>query len=342
MLLFSSLIHRGGLSLSFVVIEVVLLLIASGICSGLNIAVMSLDINDLKRKAKLGNKQAKKVLPLRAKTHLTLAAILLTNIAAVSATTLALDQRLSGWLAGVLATLLIVIIGEVLPQALFAKNPLVWSSRFAPVLKAMVYITYIVSKPLETLLNRLFPDEKVKLQSRHELGLLINEHLIDDSSELDENEIEIMRGALSLSEKKVKDIMTDVKDTYWLSTTDELRDLKIDEIKAKGFSRIPVFNKELSICYGVLLMKELVDIDFDENSYKVEDMTLHPVQLVGSKTALDTLFRKFITAGSHLIPVEKDDRIIGIVTIEDLIEEIFGQEIEDETDRQKRLSKDRV
>jgi CBS domain containing-hemolysin-like protein len=52
-------------------------------------------------------------------------------------------------------------------------------------------------------------------------------------------------------------------------------------------------------------------------------------------TALDTMFRKFISARSHLIPVEKDDHIIGIVTIEDLIEEIIGHEIEDESDRQR-------
>jgi CBS domain containing-hemolysin-like protein len=53
-------------------------------------------------------------------------------------------------------------------------------------------------------------------------------------------------------------------------------------------------------------------------------------------TALDTLFRKFINGGTHLFPVERDDRIIGIVTIEDLLEEIVGHEIEDETDRKRR------
>jgi CBS domain containing-hemolysin-like protein len=56
---------------------------------------------------------------------------------------------------------------------------------------------------------------------------------------------------------------------------------------------------------------------------------------VGSMTALDTMFRRFINAGTHLIPIEKDDQIVGIVTIEDLLEEIVGREIEDETDRQK-------
>ena len=69
-----------------------------------------------------------------------------------------------------------------------------------------------------------------------------------------------------------------------------------------------------------------------------EDIPLHPTQLVGSMTALDTMFRKFINAGAHMIPVEKDDEIIGIATIEDLLEEIIGHEIEDETDRHRRLA----
>lgn len=320
-------------------IEVILLVLTSATCSGLNIAVMSLDIGDLRRKAKLGNRQAKRVLPLRQRTHLTLASILLTNVAAISATSLVLNQRLIGWVAGLVSTLLIVIFGEVMPQALFLKNPLAWSSFFAPFLKLIIFITYVVSWPLQQLLDKLFPRQRAKLQSRHELGLLITEHLTDESSELDEDEIEIMRGALSLSEKRVRDIMTDIRHTYWLPPDTLLDDTKIDEIKAQGFSRIPIFNQALTKCYGVLLMKDLVDIDFDDHSYRLDDMTLYPAQLVGSMTALDTMFRKFISAGTHLIPIEKDDQIIGIATIEDLLEEIVGHEIEDETDRQRQLVK---
>jgi CBS domain containing-hemolysin-like protein len=170
------------------------------------------------------------------------------------------------------------------------------------------------------------------------LGLLITEHLADGSSELDEDEVEIMRGALQLSEKRVRDIMTDIRHTYWITPDTKLSSEKIDEIKEKGFSRIPVFNTKLTKCYGLLLMKDLVDIDFDEHAYRPEEIPLHPAQLVGSMTALDTMFRKFISAGTHLVPVEKDDEIIGIVTIEDLLEEIIGHEIEDETDRQRHKS----
>ena len=316
-------------------LEVLLLVGASAICSGLNIALMSLDMRDLRRKAKLGNRAAKKMLPLRQNVHLTLGSILLTNVAAVSATSLVLEHEFNGWIAGLLSTLLIVIFGEIMPQALFGKDPLTWSARFAPVLQFMRVVTYPISKPLQLLLDKLFPRQRSRLQSRQELGLLITEHLADKSSELDDDEVEIMRGALSLSEKRVRDIMTDIRHTYWFTPDTILDGAKIDEIKANGYSRMPVFNRQLTKCYGILLVKDLLDIDFEDHPHRVDDMPLHPVQLVGSMTALDTMFRKFINAGTHLIPIERDDHIIGIVTIEDLIEEILGHEIEDETDRLK-------
>jgi len=322
-------------STTLVFVIVLILICFSAVCSGLNVALMSLDIKDLQRKAKLGNIQAKQVLPLRRTTHLSLAAILLTNVAAVSATSLVLESALYGLLAGVVATLLTVIFGEILPQALFSQKPLFYVAKLRYLLRTMIVITYVVSKPLQLLLDKLFSHEGARLQTRHELGIMISEHMGHEESELDDDEVEIIRGALQLSEKKVRDIMQPIKLVFWLTPDTILTDEKIDEIKAAGRSRIPVFNRDHSQCYGVLLMKELVDIDFDEKPYRVDDLTLHPVRLVGSKTALDTMLRKFIATGTHLIPVEKDDKIIGIVTIEDLIEEIVGQEIEDETDRQR-------
>src|SRR5476651_2534002 len=149
--LLSGFATTGHVNSTWIVVEVIILIGFSAVCSGLNIAIMSLDLSDLRRKAKLGNRQASRVLPLRLHTHLTLASILLTNVAAVSATSLVLDQRLNGWLAGLLGTLLIVVFGEVMPQALFAKNPLAWSSTFAPLLNAMIFVTYVVSKPLQLL-----------------------------------------------------------------------------------------------------------------------------------------------------------------------------------------------
>lgn len=294
---------------------------------------MSLNLDDLRRKTKLGNEYAKRVYPFRQNTHLTLAAILLTNVAAVSSTSIFLESVTYGVVAAILTTLIMVIFGEILPQAYFAPRALRFMARLTPMLRVMIIITYPISKPIQILLDRLFTQHKTPLHSRNELGILITEHLGQQESELDEDEVEIIRGALQLSEKQVNDIMLPLKSVYWLTLNTELTPDRIDELKAHGRSRIPIFNRNLTRCNGILLMKDLVDIDFDDNRVFVSDLDLHPVQMVGSRTALDTLLRKFINSGTHLFPVLKEDRVIGIVTIEDLIEEIVGQEIEDETDR---------
>lgn len=320
------------MSLPLTFLIVILLVCISAICSGLNVALMALDPADLRRKTKLGDKHAQKVLPLRKRTHLTLSAILLTNVAAVSATSLVLESAFFGLIAGIVSTLLIVVFGEILPQALFVRRAILFCARFSKVLWLMIFMTYPISKPLQLLLDNLFKSESTHLQTRHELGLMITEHLGARESELDEDEVEIIRGALQLSEKRVRDIMTPIHHVYWMRPHEIINGRKIDEIKATGRSRIPVLNKARTICYGVLLVKELVDMDFDENPPRVDELLLHPTQTVGSMTALDTMFRKFIGAHTHLMPIEKDDEIIGIVTIEDLIEEIVGHEIEDETD----------
>lgn len=234
-------------------------------------------------------------------------------------------------MAGLIATLLIVVFGEILPQAWFAPRALTLTARYATLLRLMIIITYPLSKPLQLLLDKLFRNYGRQLHTRNELSLLITEHLGHLDSELDEDEVEFIRGALQLSEKRVREIMMPIKNVYWLEENTVIDEDKLDEIKLKSWSRIPIFNKGLTECRGILMMKDLVDEDFDNNPRKVSDLQLRQSKTVGSMTALDTLFRKFIAARSHLMPVEREGKIIGIVTIEDLIEEILGHEIEDES-----------
>lgn len=327
------------MNVGLAIIVVIALVGLSALASGLNVALMSLSLPELRRKTKLGNPMAKKVLPFRQNTHLTLAAILLTNMAAASATSLVLESVLYGVVAGVLATLLLVVFGEVLPQATFSRRALHYCANLSLVMRGMIALTYPVSKPLQLLLDKLFSEQKAQLQTRRELGMMITEHLDRDESELDDDEIEIIRGALQLSEKHVSHIMLPIADVFWLTPDTKLTPTRVTEIERRGRSRIPILNEAATQCYGLLLMKELVNVDFNTTIYKVGDLPLHPVQLVGSRTALDTMLRKFIASSTHLVPVERRGKIVGIVTIEDLIEEIVGREIEDETDRRRKRSK---
>jgi len=316
--------------------ETLILILLSAIFSGLNIALLSLNLADLKRKALLGNKYAVSLMPLRERSHLTLASILLSNVAVISASSLVLEKAFNGWIAGVASTLLIVIFGEVLPQALFARNALVLTGRFVPFLKVLIIITYPVTRPLEIILDKILGHEASDLQSRAELGFMLAEHSQTKNSELDEDEVEIIQGALQLSEKHAKDIMTPIDSVYWVTPDTDLDAAKIDEIKIKGYSRIPILNRRLTKVYGYIHMKDLVDIDFDNNKYDLGDIPNHPSSIVGGKTALDTLFRKFTNGNIHLFPIETNDKIVGIVTIEDLLEEILQHEIVDETDKAKQ------
>jgi metal transporter CNNM len=308
------------------------LVVMAAIFSGLNISIMSLSLNDLKRKARLGNKDAKKVLPLRTNAYLTLSSILFANVAVVSMSTLTLESAFNGLVAGIATTILMVIFGEVVPQVVFVRSALKFCSLFTPLIKLVTFVTYPLSKPLAMALDRFVGREEITLHTRAELGLLISEHKIADESELDEDEVEIIQSALQLSEKTVKDIMQPIKEVYWLTEDATLDAKTVDEITANGYSRVPIFDKKLTQCHGVLLMKDMVDIDFDEHPVPVTHFHLHKTRLVGSRTALDTMFRKLGVIRSHLIPIEQNDKIIGIITAEDLIEEIIGHEIADETD----------
>lgn len=317
----------------FLALEVIGLVALSAIFSGLNIAFMSLPLRDLQHKAKLGDVAARRVLPLREKSHLTLAAILYANVGAVTTTGLVIEGYAGGIIAGFVSTILLVIFGEILPQAYFTRRALSMCGFFAPFLRLTIVVTYIFSKPTQLLLDTILPRHEHPLRTRDELGLMIHEYKTTDSSELDDDEVEIIQGALRLSEKHVGEIMEPIRDVFWLPNDAMLDAHTVDTIKEKGYSRVPVFDRALTECYGVLLMKDMVDIDFDDEPRPVLEFRLHETDVTGSRTALDTMLRKFLALPSHLVPIEKDDQIVGILTMEDLVEEIVGHEIADETDR---------
>ena len=318
------------MEITILVAVVAALIILSAVCSGLNVAIVSLNLADMERKAKLGNKSAQRVLALRRNSHLSLASILLINVAVISTTSLILENRFNGWVAGIGTTLLIVVFGEIIPQAVFTRHALKFTSYSAPLLRAMIVITYPISKPLQLLLDKMIGHEERQLESRRELGLLVTQHIGHKSSDLDEDEIEIIKGALSLSEKDVRHIMTPIDKVYSLVPSGVINQTKYEQVRAVGHSRIPVISNAKDKFFGIILMRDIISADPAKQPVRVADLPIRPVPTVGSMTALDTMFRKFINAKTHFIAVERNSKIVGVVTMEDLIEEIIGHEIDDE------------
>ena len=308
------------------------MILFSAICSGLNVALLSLNLDDVRRKAKLGQKTAKRALAIRRNVHFYLSGILLANVAFASGASILLGSALNGLAAVLISTILLVVFAEITPQAIAVKRSMRAISLFAPIIHAGTLLFYPLTKPLALLLDRLVGSAEAVLHTRNELSLLVADHLSGDS-ELDEDEVEIVQNAIQLSEKRVKEIMTPIKKTYYLYENSVIDQKKLEEIKTKNFSRIPILNTSKTHAKSYLMMKDLIDIDFSERSYGLKDLKTYRTKTVGSMTALDTMFRIFIGAKRHLLTVEKDDKVVGIVTLEDMIEETIGHEIEDETDQ---------
>src|SRR3989344_321450 len=106
------------------IVIVIALVVVSGLFSGLLLGLMSLSLDMLRRKVALNNPAAVRIYPLRKKSNQLLCTLILVNVAVNTAIALVLGSLTSGLAAGVIATSLIVVFGEILPQAFFAKHGL--------------------------------------------------------------------------------------------------------------------------------------------------------------------------------------------------------------------------
>ncbi|MEX2052419.1 MAG: CNNM domain-containing protein [Candidatus Paceibacterota bacterium] len=312
---------------------IVILVAFSALFSGLNLGLMSLDVYGLKRKMELGDKNAARVYSIRKKGNLLLCTILLGNIAVNSVIAIMLESIAGGLMAGILATAIIFIFGEVLPQSVVSRFALRFGSITAPLMKLIIFILYPITAPIAYILDRLLGSELPTIYSRDELTRLVAEHEDHPASTIDADEERIIHGALQYSEKKVADVMTPVYKIISVNTEDRADRKLLEKIKSSGRSRFPVTGKDGKKIIGLLYTKDLAGTIFD-GSKSVSDLIRTNVILVKETDKLDNILNKFLETRLHLFVVE-DARgnMSGIVTIEDVIEEILKREIIDESEK---------
>ncbi len=314
-------------------ISLLLLLVFSALFSGLTLGLFSLDKTELERKAELGHVQAKQVFRVRKHGNLLLVSLLLGNVSVNAAVSIILGSVAGGLVAGVTATGLIVIFGEIIPQAACARYALEVGSRTAWIVEVVMVILYPIAKPIAWGLDRILGEEMRTVWSKRELEHIIRMHEDDPRSAVDADEERILLGALSYSEKHVEQIMTPKKRVYQIPKTYVLNQKGLYEIRENGYTRIPVYANKKNEFVGVLYAKDLIGIDSDDNIAAEEVMRTVGVLHVTRKRKLDSLLNTMIHKRAHLAIVnEKNGKFVGIVTLEDVVEEIIGREIVDEDD----------
>ena len=315
---------------------VFILLIFSALFSGLTLGLMSLSAHELKRKAELGDMNARKVYPVRKHGNLLLTTLLIGNVAVNAVLSVFLGSITSGVVAVVAATILIVIFGEIVPQAIFSRYALALGARVAWLVQVLIWIFYVVSKPIATILDKTLGEELPTVYSKRELAKIIEEHEDAQESDLDEDEERIMKGALTFSDKKVRDVMTPRTVVYAFEEHDIVDETLLDEVRESGASRFPVYREEMDHVVGMLYSWQL--IGEDNIGATVGDIAARDVRFIRDDASLDDALRMFLQAKKHLSIVRDEfGGMAGVLTLDDVLEEIIRTEIVDESDKHEDM-----
>ncbi|MCX6757367.1 MAG: CNNM domain-containing protein [Candidatus Nomurabacteria bacterium] len=313
------------------IILVAIFLAFSGIFSGLAIAYMSLDLGFLNRLVKQGNADAKTVLELRSSGMRLLTTLILGTTLANAFATILIGDHFSGFVASIISAILIFLLADVLPQAFASRRALRFGAICAPLIRATLFIFYPITQPVSFILRKVLGEEQIaKLSKMDLLSMIDDSQTTTNVAGVDNDERRIMRGSLLFSDKKVDSVLTPNTVVKTIPHTDTLTQEKILELKESGYSRIPVSADDPNHFVGILYLKDLIGLVAPISVREVMDNTVH---FVHTNDPLDRVLTEFIDTKMHLFVVLDDfGGFEGIITIEDIVEEIIGQEIMDEDD----------
>lgn len=233
-------------------------------------------------------------------------------------------------------TLFILIFGEVIPK-IYANNNNMSFSKF---MSLPILVLSIVFKPFSKFLisSTALIDKKIEKKS-NSLAAEELEHALDLAKDSVDNEDEkkILEGIVKFGSTDVKQIMTPRTDVMAFENTLKYKEL-ITEIAKIKFSRIPIYNESFDQIKGVLYVKDLLVHIEKTNSFKWNTLLRKP-KFVPENKKLDDLLKEFQEEKKHIaIVVDEYGGSSGIVTLEDVLEEIVG-EITDEFDEDELIFK---
>lgn len=331
-------------------------------------------------------KHAAIIEPIRRNGNLLLCVLLVGNTMVNAALAIFMGKFTGGFSGWLISTCLILVFGEITPQAICSRHGLMIGATMAPLLKLIIGICYPIAKPISMALDVLLGQEVGISFSRGELVTLLKLHA--DIGDINDQEAEILHGVLHFSLLTVDNCMTALDKVYSVPISGALDEDTMDSIYKTGHSRIPVYEGSKSNIVGVIFVKDLVVLDPEDavpvsvicsfydhelpyvtTSDKMLDVLnlftsghAHmamvaetPLDVAAAKIAAqadeaqaakadvesggggppmgDTGRRKSIFDRSVTSPKSSSNTLVGLVTIEDLLEQILRQDIVDEAER---------
>ncbi|TKA82816.1 hypothetical protein B0A55_01074 [Friedmanniomyces simplex] len=321
------------------------LVLGGGVFAGLTIALMGQDETYLQVLATSGEGSEKKhaaaVLKLLNKgKHWVLVTLLLSNVITNETLPIVLDRSLGGgWPAVLSSTVLIVIFGEVAPQSVCVRYGLSIGAAMAPVVLCFMWTLSPIAWPIAKLLDYLLGEDHGTTYKKAGLKTLVHLHKTlgtTPGERLMEDEVNIIASVLDLKDKRVDSVMTPMQDVFTMSAETILDDRMMETILSQGYSRIPIYAPDNHRNFiGMLLVKILITYD-PEDCQRVRDFALATLPETHPYTSCLDIINFFQEGKSHMVLVSDDPGTdhgaMGVVTLEDVIEELIGEEIVDESD----------
>ncbi|XP_078430491.1 CBS domain protein (DUF21) [Wolffia australiana] len=289
---------------------IVMLVVFAGMMSGLTLGLMSLSLVDLEVLAKSGTpsdrKHAARILPVVRRQHLLLCTLLMCNAAAMEALPIFLDSLISAWGAILISVTLVLLFGEIIPQAVCSHYGLAIGAGVAPLVRVLVWICFPIAYPISKLLDHLLGKGHVALFRRSELKTLVTLHGNEagKGGELTHDETTIIAGALELSDKKARDAMTPISETFSININGKFDRALMQMILDKGHSRVPVYYGRPTNIVGLVLVKNLLYIH-PSDEVPVMNVTIRKIPRVPEDKPLYDILNEFQNGHSHMAVVMK-------------------------------------
>ncbi len=326
------------------VVVLILLLISSALLSGSEVAYFSLSPSDISGLKHSRKKRDQLLLQLYHRPEYLLGTILVgnnfVNIAIVIFTTFLTNRlvdfsqaRTLGILVQVVGiTFLLLLFGEIMPKIYATQKRISWARLMAWPLKITSWVFY----PLIVLLVSSTSIIKKRLARKNQ-NISIDElsDALELSSEGALEDEKILKGITKFGNLDVQEIMTPRVDIFAIDIRTPFRRL-LSEIIREGYSRVPVYNKTFDHVKGVLYIKDILPHLHKKDSFKWQTL-IRPPYFVPESKKINDLLEEFQLNKIHIaIVIDEYGGTSGIVTLEDIIEEIVG-EIADEHDDEEEL-----
>lgn len=321
-----------------------ILLVFSGYASGSEIAFFSLSPNDLNELDEDKNERDRQISALRDDSERTLATILITNNL-VNVTIIMLcnyffahvvDFGTAYWLQFVMITVLLTFVlllfGEIMPKVYAAQHVLAFCRFSAPGITSLRKVFY----PLSSILLRSgLLAEKVVQKENHVLSVDDLEQALELTDENDlKEEKNMLEGIVRFGDETAKEVMTSRQDVVDLDFRTSYQDV-LKCIIENNYSRIPVYQGSIDNIRGILYIKDLIPHLSKPANFRWQSL-IRPPYFVPETKKIDDLLRDFQENKVHIaIVVDEFGGTSGIITLEDILEEIVG-EINDEYDEEEK------